>query len=337
MLAEFALTPEIFDEQAHPDRDAWWEQLRELGSGIFPRSTPCATVISDLYDGSWRHVAAELASAISDDRARRLCEGLLQKIADCLVHRPASKNAVWPEDEMAWAREAIASYSIEPIDRIITSATTCAAVAAGCDAVRSITEVTGSGFWRGPWEETSPPMRIDAQLACIRKICVHADFVCLISPEIYGGDGDETDFAVELIRCCHRRPAGFHPVDIEIHTETFLPNAAHPEFAEKLTKRVASVSNAIRQELLKGQKARVVVWPKLLDRVLIAGTKGDAQNQRRPRWGISMNHIARRSDEKRTDFYTEWKVLAPNSLGRWFDQYCKDSSSKSLREAVVEG
>ena len=37
MLAEFALTPSVFDEEAHADKDTWREQLRELGTNMFPR------------------------------------------------------------------------------------------------------------------------------------------------------------------------------------------------------------------------------------------------------------------------------------------------------------
>jgi hypothetical protein len=206
-----------------------------------------------------------------------------------------------------------------------------------CDAVRSLAEVTGAGFWHGAWHDSSPPMRISAQIDAIRKICLHAEFVCLISPHIYGGGDDETDFVIELIHSCHRRPTGFRPVDIEIHTETFEQIPAHPDFADKLAKRVANVSHAIRGALSKPQSVRLIVWPKLLDRLLIAGTYAEGQKDRRPRWGISMNHIARKPDEKRSDFFTEWKLLSPSSLGRWFDQYCKETATKCLQEVNIQG
>ena len=39
MLSEFAFTPAIFDEDAQDDKEAWGEQLRELASSIFPRTS----------------------------------------------------------------------------------------------------------------------------------------------------------------------------------------------------------------------------------------------------------------------------------------------------------
>src|SRR5687767_10805274 len=102
MLAEFALTPSVFDEQAHADGETWRDQLRKLGNGMFPDTGAWPVMVSNLYDGSWHHLAVKTAKAITDHRARRLCEDLLENAAKTLVRRPAACSD-WPgDDSVAW-------------------------------------------------------------------------------------------------------------------------------------------------------------------------------------------------------------------------------------------
>lgn len=78
----------------------------------------------------------------------------------------------------------------------------------------------------------------------------------------------------------------------------------------------------------------------LLDRVVIAGDYTQDANRRkirRPRWGVSMSHIARRPDEKNPDEVTEWKLLRKESLRRWFDRYCKAGMTGHILRARIDG
>ena len=45
MLTEFAFTPSIFDEDAHDDKEAWRDQLKELGRNMFPRVSAWPVVV----------------------------------------------------------------------------------------------------------------------------------------------------------------------------------------------------------------------------------------------------------------------------------------------------
>jgi len=337
MLAEFALTPSIFEEEAHPDPDVWRDQLRELGHGMFPRGDAWPIMVSNLYEGSWHVLALQIVKAIKDQRARQLCQGILDNAAKTLVPRPAI-DPDWPSDELAWGREAIASNGVAPIDRIIASSKAHEVLLKECRFIRCIDEVLSSGFWRGPWENSSPPMRILDQVQTLRKLCIHSDFLCLLTPHIYGGSDDETDFAIEVIRSTFARPVGFHAPEIEIHTEAFEPNPTAADFAPKLARLVNAITQCLRAVLAKGQLVRLVIWPKLLERLMIAGVHTqapDGSTQRSPRWGISMNHIARKPDERKADFFTEWKLLKRDSLGRWFDQYCKQATSGHLHSSTI--
>ena len=78
--------------------------------------------------------------------------------------------------------------------------------------------------------------------------------------------------------------------------------------------------------LSPGQKVDLVLWPKLLDRYLLAGVyaeQSDGTKSRSPRWGISMQHIARKVDERTTAPPTPWSLLTRSQLLDEFDRYCK--------------
>ena len=201
-------------------------------------------------------------------------------------------------------------------------------------SVRRLDEVRDKGFWRGIAADAPPPMKISAQVAILRKVCVHSEFLCLITPHIHGGGNDETDFAVELVRSALDRPPGFPPVEIEIHMESHSHDPDSPD----PSKYESGVAQALKPALRAGQQLRLVCWPKLLDRLLVAGVYvpvAPGQRRRSPRWGVSMNHIARRSDEAIPDFYTEWKLLKHDSLGRWFGKYCEEGVTGYVRAFPV--
>jgi hypothetical protein len=324
MLAEFALTPSVFEEEAQVDLDLWRDQLRDLGSRMFPVVSAWPVMVSDLHAGSWNELAKQTVKSIKDQKARILCEGILNNAAKVLVPRPGIAD--WPDDAVAWGQEAIDSYAVEPIERIVACKPSFDVLTKKCNFIRCITEVPDAGFWKDISADQSPPMKILDQAATLRKLCVHSEFLSLLTSQIYGGSDDETDFAIELIRSAFRRPPGFPKPEIEVHTDAFESNPKAPDYAIKLTKLVNAVSQRIKPVIPGGEKVRLVIWPKLLDRLVIAGTYTEAATgvmQRSPRWGISMSHIARKPDEKIADFYTEWKLLKRDSLGRWFDRYCK--------------
>ena len=218
MLAEFALTPSIFDESAQADAEEWRDQLRELGAAMFPRTGAWPVMISNLYSGSWENVANKVMKSVQDPKARELCAGLLTNSSKAFVSRPACGD--WPgEESILWAKEALASHSDFPIDRIIGCKAIYDILRAEHRSIRCIKEVQDSGFWKGVESSWSQSMRISDQVDALRKICVHASFICLITPHIYGGVGNETDFAIELIKSSFDRLADYGPVELEIHTE----------------------------------------------------------------------------------------------------------------------
>jgi hypothetical protein len=338
MLAEFALTPSVFDEDAHDDKDAWLEQLRELGGNIFPRVAASPVMVSNLYAGSWHSVATQVVMDIKDHRARKLCQDLLEKTRRTLVFRPVC-NDEWPgEEECAWGREAIQSASEEAIERIIATRTAHEVLARECTFIRSIDEVTGSGFWQGVSASRSVPMRIGDQSRLLRKLCLHTEFLCLLTPRIYGASDDETDFAIEVIRSALKRPSGYRRVSVDIHTSGPSGDPSDADYSEKLSSCVGNISTRLGEALRPGESISLYVWPRLLDRYIVGGIFVEAAGrvrQRSPRWGVSMQHIARR-DERTSHPATSWNLLDRKSLSECFDQYFRENATGVLPEFPIQ-
>lgn len=323
MMAEFALTPSIFDETAHPDVDAWREQIRTLGFELFPRTGVWPVLISNLYAGGWIHPAERFVEEIQDHKAKALCRDLFTKIKGQLVDRPVHLD--WPTSELEWGREAIESHKLEAIDRILTSNQIHTTLQQELKEIRCITEVPDAGFWSGIESARPIPMRIADQVQTLRKICLHSEFLCLVTPYIGGTEDDETAFAIDLLKCVLDRDGRFHEVEIEIHTEGPDVPPASSSYPNYCSNKVSNITTSLRTALSSGQSVDVYFWPKLLDRVIVGGTKADdSQNPRRPRWGMAMSHIARKPDERKANSPpTNWSLLGRTSIREWFDRYCK--------------
>ena len=121
MLTEFALTPDLFDEQHHAGDPAWREKIRAFGRGLFPPSNPCPTIIADLFGGTWSYAVGQAIARADPRGADPSIIGLLQSLRSRLqracVKRPARGD--YPSDEAGWVRAACDFDGDAPIDRIV--------------------------------------------------------------------------------------------------------------------------------------------------------------------------------------------------------------------------
>lgn len=339
MLAEFALTPSIFDKSAHKDREAWLQQLRDLGHGMFPRGAACPVMVSNLYDGTWQAAALKAVSSIDvqDQEARGLCMGFLEKVLEgTLVYRPACSDKE-PSNDTAWAKEAVNSISFEPIDRIVTCKPAYEVVLQKCSSVHCIDKVQDDHFWNGISPQWSQPLNVFDQVEALRKLCVHSEFLCLVTPYIRGQDNDETTFAQEMIRSAFRRPKELSPPFVEIHTTVDWKTSSVPDQFKSV---VHHVSCRLRSVLVADQQVRLVIWPKskLLDRYLIAGMyteMSDGKRVRKSCWGVSMPHIARKAHNDEPMPPTPWSLLTSPQINDVSQHFCKEGLTGYLHDSTV--
>src|SRR5262249_3618320 len=127
------------------------------------------------------------------------------------------------------------------------------------------------------------------------------------------------------VRSTLQRPVDYLKPEIEIHTEA-PDKPTSSDYAQRLRTLTQNISNSLRSALSASQKVQLVLWPKLLDRYLLAGVYAelsDRTRSRSPRWGVSMQHIARKADERTASPPTSWALLTRSQLLDEFDRYCK--------------
>jgi hypothetical protein len=324
MLTEFALTPSIFDAALHPNAGEWQEQLRELGQGMFPRVAASPVIVSNLHGGAWEGVAGGTIARLRDPRVRNLCQGLLTRLAAAFVRRPVRGGT--PGTELQWAQAALAFRTEEPIERIVVTEAAKADTLADEGSVFALRHVHDEAFWAGILSAGPQEMVVATQVGRLSKLCKHADFLLLVSKDIHGGDDDETRFAVELIQSALSRPPGFGVPEVEVHTQGPDLDPRAPAYSATLHTVVSNIRQSLRAALRPGQQVRLVMWAKLLDRLVIAGssTRGSAgKTTRRPRWGVAMSHIARPGDVRKGHPPTNWSLLQSADLGEKFARYEK--------------
>lgn len=322
MLTEFAFTPAVFDESANEDPELWCEQLRRLSLSMFPETSAWPVVVSDLYEGSWSGQVVPSIGKIRNPKAKVLCQGLITQIKRMMVSRPICGN--WPDADAEWCHEAIASSQAEPIERIVSVGSTKEVAPQAFSSVRSIGEINDRGFWAGIESDASPRMVIKDQIAILRKLCVHSEWVALINPY---GLTSEQDFGIQLLQAAFARHTSFGKPDFEFHCQE--PDTS--DTAEKAN-RQQNLSRNISHQILAShngsQDVNVYFWPSLRERLLIAGNytsvSGGAK-RKSPKWGVSMNHVAHQQD--RVDEETEWKLLRRQRLGKWFRKYVSEDAT----------
>lgn len=332
MLAEFAFLPSIFDEKYHPDIASWKESLRELGREMFKRNVGCPAIVADLQNGNWSILVERNVRGISDKNVRADVMKLLTQIKEIGVRRPGHLKKLVDDDD--WTHEIVLSQKSEAFDRIVTTGPASKTTTGAVLKLWNLADVSTDAFWNGISPDCSPQMKIKDQVRLLRKLCIHSAFVMLVTPHISGRERDETDFAIELVRSALDRPPGYPSVQVELHTEV------SSDWKMSCGEHASSIAARVKNVLGAGQELSIVIWKKLLDRVIIAGdfTKAaDGALIRRPRWGVSMNHIARRHDEIRAKFFTEWKLLNRDSVGRWFEKYCGLDALGCLHRTTVTG
>jgi hypothetical protein len=326
MLAEFALLPSVFDEKVHPDVTAWKEQLRDLGNGMFPR-TQAATCPGDCCRLTGRPMVetcrATGQQCFGSERPHP-GQGLLKRIANVTVRRPGHLKQLGEHND--WACETIDSHRSNPFDRIVACPATVDRLRKDATNVWNLSDVDKDEFWDQISADWSPELCIRQQVDSLGKICLHSDFLSLISPHIQGAD-DETDFAIALIRRAFDRPSGYPPPEIEIHSEGPHKPEGHPDFADAMQKKVKNIRDRLSEALQPGQQLHLILWPKLLDRYLIAGLRrpdASGTERRIPRWGVHLGHIARKADSHRPPGDTEWHLVDNGRLGQLFKRYAAE-------------
>lgn len=332
MLTEIAFTPAVFDEAAHEDKLDWRDQLREFLRILAPHTSVSPVVISNMYDTGWFLEVKRRLMAVEDQKLKPVCQNIILKMEDRLVLRPKCNK--FPFDDLAWCREAIASHAIEPIDRIVGTRETRTAIEGEFPDIRSVDELEDVTFWHDIRDRASPEAFFEDQILLLRKMCVHAKWIAFSSPY---ATTSEMDFTIELLKAALDRPAGFGKLEIEIHFDNWNRGSSSPGPESERKNKQDRIAKFIASQLKRFRHTPDCVsflcWEKLLERTLIAGdftTDGNNTKRRRPRWGISMTHVARKrrpkdipegSDSEEDSEPHRWRLMDKQELAAPFNKF----------------
>jgi hypothetical protein len=311
MLSEFALMPNLFDEEAHPDRDAWEQEIRSLAHGLFPgRGYPTSVILANLWSGEWENDVRRRIARIKVSSVRLLSQTLLTKFREIMIPRPRVAGKC-PDDVEGWGREALESSNQIPLPKIFS----CKQISQrlGEIQVKPFSELASDDLWEELRPTRTVAMDIEDQIKILENLLRRVEFIWLFNPHITGDNSDETRFAKELIRVAFERPQGFRLPEIEIHT---MPrdSRATSDLPKRLDGNMEHVAQALSPATADyAKRVRILFHKRLLDRYLVAGMLTRNEDDVLipvPKWVISLGHVARPSDSRNPQLApTTWSLL----------------------------
>lgn len=293
LLAEYAITPDVFDSTSYSSEEVCGLHLSTIRQVMMDEG-----LLRDLRGGEWRALFA------SRDRPwHRRAKEIVKKLATQgrLIEFPPTPFAS-PTNDREWCAEALAGHQREPMAGgvIVTQPVK--------DAYRrerlvERVDLLSRAEW---WEQRSPSVRLHRELAEYRQhlnpILRCANSFQFIDPHLYPGRRGYREFAKILARAGGRKPAPL----IEIHRVRYDGSGSartEPDFQ-------SIFQNALSTTLhVAGLRANVFIWDHFHDRYLITNLVGISLPN-----GFDTTH--------RRDDLTTWTRLGPaqrDDIQREFD------------------
>jgi hypothetical protein len=259
LLAEYAITPDVFDTTAYSSDEVCGLHLQVLKDVLLHEG-----LVRDLRSGEW--------ARIFDDASRpwhRRGKELLKKLRT--QHRTVLTNAthpMQPQTDAEWCLEALGSHASRPLAGVIATDAT-AAPHAGNATISSVSRLANASWWAG----RRPSLRVNRTLAdyqaALDSVLLHANSMMFIDPFIDPTNGQYGDL-MKLLAILRGRTV--KPL-IEIH------RAAWYEGGNDKRARVEQVVAALQPSfhaMAKGAgvSVEVFLWDDIHDRFLITDLIG---------------------------------------------------------------
>ncbi|HQM27474.1 MAG TPA: hypothetical protein PKW97_13315 [Syntrophorhabdus sp.] len=304
MLAEYALIPDVFDEDCYSSSDLCNSRLQLLKEPLLEEA-----LIRDLSDGQLhRYLKSE--SFKKHLRAKELIRKLISQKRFCLF--PTVKHNV-PANYVEWCDEAIASNTKEPLNGVISNKSTAEHFKK--EKIVSSIEKLPNTSW---WQDRGPSIRIRRQtidyLDRLKKVLGNANSIMFIDPYLDPTQKNYNEF-INLLKATKR--SELQPL-IEIHRVCYVGSGKNKEYLT-MDDWKNRFKQSIHEELNKcGLTVTIFFWDNFHDRYLITNLIG-----------ISLPHgfdVSRHSDEM-----TTWARLSRKNrddIQREFDPGAKRRTLK---------
>ncbi len=262
LLAEYALTPAVFDVASYTSDEVGGLHLRALKEVLLDEG-----IVRNLRAGEW--------AKTFDDSSRRWHQRgkeLLKKLwtqKRIVLADPAT--AAKPQSDADWCVEALASHSVRPLAGVIAADATAAQHARNT-IVSSVSRLPSAPWWAS----RSPSLRLgrtraDYEMA-LAPVLRHANSLMFVDPFIDPTDRSQYSDLMKLLAGLGTR--SIKPL-VEIHRAAWFggSNDKRPRVNDVVAALTPAITNIA---MSAGLSLDVFLWDEIHDRYLISDLVGIA-------------------------------------------------------------
>ena len=261
LLADYALTPDVFDTTSYSSDEVCGLHLQSIREVLMTEG-----LVRDLRAGEWRGLFADDARAWHQ-RGKELVKKLATqgRLIECEPVREAP-----PAEDREWCEEALGSHARDPLTGGVIVTPSLKAEYPREPLVASIDALTRASWWAG----RSPSVRLPRSLTAYREsldpILRCSNSLLFVDAHLDPGRRQYREFVNLLVHAGNRRPAP----QIEIHRVCYEGSGPGRQILD-----VAELERGFRREwaaplAAAGVQATVFVWDDFHDRFLISNLVG---------------------------------------------------------------
>lgn len=260
LLAEYAITPDVFDSTAYNSEEVCGLHLQALKEVLLHEG-----LVRNLRSGEWTRTFDDPQRAWHQ-RGKELLKKLRTQ------HRTVLADATQPtspQTDAEWCLEALGSHASRPLAGVIATETT-AAPHTGNVTVSSVNRLTSAPWWAA----RSPSLRLGRTLigyqAALDSVLRHANSLIFIDPFIDPTDHHQYGDLIRILASL--QPRSVKPL-IEIHRAAWYGggNDKRPRVHNVVAALQPSIQ-AVAENA--GISVEVFLWDEIHDRYLITDLIG---------------------------------------------------------------
>lgn len=260
LLAEYALTPGVFDVSAYNSEEVCGLHLQALKEVLLHEG-----LVRNLRAGEWAKTF-DNSSRPWHQRGKELLKKLRtqQRIVAADPAAPAT-----PQTDAEWCAEALASHSARPLAGVI--ATDATAVPHSSNVIVSAVSKLSSARW---WASRSPSLRLGRTLVdyqtALAPVLRHANSLMFVDPFIDPTDHHQYGDLMKLLVALRTRSV--KPL-VEIHRAAWYSggNDKRPRVSDVVAALTPAITQAAKTA---GLAVDVFLWDEIHDRYLITDLIG---------------------------------------------------------------
>lgn len=260
LLAEYALTPDIFDQSYYSNEEVAGIHLQHLKEVLLNES-----IVRDLRDGDWFQLYS------NNDRPwhKRGKELLKKLMKQNRLNRCPPALPTFPETDSEWCREALESYTHAPLSGVI-STPAIADEFRGEALVAPINRLSSAPWWSGRSPSVRLARNITSYMDHLKLILQCANSIMFIDPHLNPSKPRYGDFITLLTSMAGRSPAPL----IEIHRVCYIGSGPSREFPSE-----DDWKNCFREAFSEplrsaGLSVEIFIWDDFHDRHIITDLVG---------------------------------------------------------------